>query len=113
MFNEILQKINIREIIFLSFFVRIASLILYPSKVLPDTYTYLKIGEEIFSGKINKTLVSNVLYKSNANYKGRKAKTKQKRMRFSNFQKSIIFPLKNPSKEFPTIDDDEPASPVP
>ena len=51
MFNEILQKINIREIIFLSFFVRIASLILYPSKVLPDTYTYLKIGEEIFSGK--------------------------------------------------------------
>lgn len=55
MFNEILQKINIREIIFLSFFVRIASLILYPSKVLPDTYTYLKIGEEIFSGKIVQT----------------------------------------------------------
>ena len=55
MFNEILQKINIREIIFLSFFVRIASLILYPSKVLPDTYTYLKIGEEIFSGKIIQT----------------------------------------------------------
>ena len=55
MVNEILQKINIREIIFLSFFVRIASLILYPSKVLPDTYTYLKIGEEIFSGKIIQT----------------------------------------------------------
>ena len=55
MFNKILQKINIREIIFLSFFVRIASLILYPSKVLPDTYTYLKIGEEIFSGKIIQT----------------------------------------------------------
>ena len=55
MFNEILQKINIREIIFLSFFVRIASLILYPSKVLPDTYTYLKIGEEIFAGKIIQT----------------------------------------------------------
>ena len=55
MFNEILQKINIREIIFLSFFVRIASLILYPSKVFPDTYTYLKIGEEIFSGKIIQT----------------------------------------------------------
>ena len=55
MFNKILQKINIREIISLSFFVRIASLILYPSKVLPDTYTYLKIGEEIFSGKIIQT----------------------------------------------------------
>ena len=55
MVNEILQKINIREIIFLSFFVRIASLILYPSKVLPDTYTYLRIGEEIFSGKIIQT----------------------------------------------------------
>ena len=55
MFNKILQKINIREIIFLSFFVRIASLILYPSKVLPDTYTYLRIGEEIFSGKIIQT----------------------------------------------------------
>ena len=30
------------------------------------------------SAKINKKLVSNVLYKTNANYKGRKAKTKQK-----------------------------------
>ena len=34
--------------------------------------------DKIFSAKINKKLISNVLYKVNANYKGRKAKTKQK-----------------------------------
>ncbi len=38
----------------------------------------LEITDKIFSAKINNQLVSNVLYKSNANYKGRKAKTKQK-----------------------------------
>ena len=38
----------------------------------------LEITDKIFSVKINKQLVSNVLYKINANYKGRKAKTKQK-----------------------------------
>ena len=38
----------------------------------------LEITDKIFSAKINKQLVSNVLYKSNSNYKGRKAKTKQK-----------------------------------
>ena len=38
----------------------------------------IEVLDKIFSGKINKTLVSNVLYKSNANYKGRKAKTKQR-----------------------------------
>ena len=38
----------------------------------------LEVTDKIFSAKINKTLVSNVLYKTNANYKGRKAKTKQK-----------------------------------
>mgnify|MGYP001215339671 CR=1 FL=1 len=38
----------------------------------------LEITDKIFSSKINKQLVSNVLYKMNANYKGRKAKTKQK-----------------------------------
>ena len=38
----------------------------------------LEITDKIFSAKINKQLVSNVLYKTNANYKGRKAKTKQK-----------------------------------
>ena len=38
----------------------------------------LEINDKIVSAKINKQLVSNVIYKTNANYKGRKAKTKQK-----------------------------------
>ncbi len=38
----------------------------------------LEVLDKIFSAKINKQLVSNVLYKTNSNYKGRKAKTKQK-----------------------------------
>ncbi len=38
----------------------------------------LEIADKILSAKINKQLVSNVIYKTNANYKGRKAKTKQK-----------------------------------
>tara|TARA_B100001142_G_C14054166_1_gene547096 strand:- start:62 stop:685 length:624 start_codon:yes stop_codon:yes gene_type:complete len=38
----------------------------------------IEVLDKIFSTKINKKLVDNVLYKSNANYKGRKAKTKQK-----------------------------------
>ena len=40
--------------------------------------TTLKVADKILSAKINKKLVSNVLYKTNANFKGRKAKTKQK-----------------------------------
>ena len=38
----------------------------------------LEIADKILSAKINKQLVSNILYKTNANFKGRKAKTKQK-----------------------------------
>ena len=38
----------------------------------------IEVLDKIFSTKINKKLVDNVLYKTNANYKGRKAKTKQK-----------------------------------
>jgi large subunit ribosomal protein L4 len=38
----------------------------------------IEVLDKIFSGKINKKLVSNVLYKANANYKGRRAKTKQR-----------------------------------
>tara|TARA_B100000579_G_scaffold363071_1_gene321481 strand:- start:144 stop:767 length:624 start_codon:yes stop_codon:yes gene_type:complete len=38
----------------------------------------LEVADKILSAKINKELVSNVLYKTNANFKGRKAKTKQK-----------------------------------
>jgi large subunit ribosomal protein L4 len=37
----------------------------------------IEVMDKIFSAKVNKKLVSNVLYKSNANYKGRHAKTKQ------------------------------------
>ena len=38
----------------------------------------IEIADKILDSKINKQLISYVLYKTNANYKGRKAKTKQK-----------------------------------
>ena len=38
----------------------------------------IEVLDSVFSSKIHKKLVHNVLYKANANYKGRKAKTKQK-----------------------------------
>ncbi len=38
----------------------------------------IEVTDKLVSAKINNKLVSNVLYKTNANYKGRKAKTKQK-----------------------------------
>ena len=38
----------------------------------------IEVLDKLFAAKINKHLVSNVLYKTNSNYKGRKAKTKQK-----------------------------------
>ena len=38
----------------------------------------IEIEDKIFSSKINLKNSSNVLYKLNSNYKGRKAKTKQK-----------------------------------
>tara|TARA_B100001175_G_C19397098_1_gene584346 strand:+ start:112 stop:735 length:624 start_codon:yes stop_codon:yes gene_type:complete len=37
----------------------------------------IEVLDKIFAAKINRQLVSSVLYKTNANYKGRKAKTKQ------------------------------------
>jgi len=37
----------------------------------------IQVLDKIFSAKINKKLVNTVLYKTNANYKGRHAKTKQ------------------------------------
>ena len=37
----------------------------------------IEVLDKIFSAKINKKLVDTVLYKTNANYKGRHAKTKQ------------------------------------
>jgi len=39
--------------------------------------TPIEVLDKIFRAKINNQLISNVLYKTNANYKGRKAKTKQ------------------------------------
>ena len=38
----------------------------------------IEVLDKIVSSKINKKLINLVLYKTNANYKGRKAKTKQK-----------------------------------
>ncbi len=40
----------------------------------------IEVLDKIFSAKINKQLVANVLYKTIANYKGRKAKTKQRNL---------------------------------
>ena len=37
----------------------------------------IEVLDKIFSAKINKSLVSSVLYKTNSNFKGRHAKTKQ------------------------------------
>ena len=37
----------------------------------------IEVLDKIFSAKVNKKLVNTVLYKTNANYKGRHAKTKQ------------------------------------
>ena len=39
--------------------------------------TSIEVLDRVFSAKVNHKLVSNVLYKTNANYKGRHAKTKQ------------------------------------
>ena len=38
----------------------------------------IEVSDKLIGAKINYKLVSNVLYKTNANFKGRKAKTKQK-----------------------------------
>ena len=38
----------------------------------------IEISDKVIGAKINNKLISSVLYKTNANYKGRKAKTKQK-----------------------------------
>tara|TARA_A100001011_G_C14245375_1_gene815285 strand:- start:2 stop:625 length:624 start_codon:yes stop_codon:yes gene_type:complete len=38
----------------------------------------IEVSDKIVASKINEKIISSVLYKNNANYKGRKAKTKQK-----------------------------------
>ena len=45
---------------------------------LDGTKTSIEVKDVIFSAKINEKLISEVIYITNANYKGRKAKTKQK-----------------------------------
>ena len=45
---------------------------------LSGTKNSIDILDKLIDGKVNKKLVEIVLYKTNANYKGRKAKTKQK-----------------------------------
>ena len=44
---------------------------------LDDKKSSIEVLDKIYTAKINNKLVSNVLYKTNANYKGRHAKTKQ------------------------------------
>ena len=44
---------------------------------IDGTKNTIEVLDKIFAAKVNNQLVSNVLYKTNANYKGRKAKTKQ------------------------------------
>ena len=38
----------------------------------------IEVLDKIFNAKINNVAIAGVIYKQNANYKGRKAKTKQK-----------------------------------
>ena len=40
--------------------------------------TSIEVTDKIFSSKVNEKLISKAIYKTNANYKGRKSKTKQK-----------------------------------
>ena len=50
----------------------------------------IKVLDKIFSAKINKKLVNAVLYKTNANYKGRHAKTKQQNEVLALHQKFML-----------------------
>ena len=55
MLDSFIKKINILQITFLSFVLRFLGLIFYKNQNLPDTYTYERIGQEIFSGSIIQT----------------------------------------------------------
>ena len=46
--------------------------------LLDGKKTSIEVMDKIFSSKVNEKLISKAIYKTNANYKGRKAKTKQK-----------------------------------
>ena len=55
MFDKFINKINILQLLFASFIIRFTALIFYKNQNLPDTYTYERIGQEIFSGQIVQT----------------------------------------------------------
>ena len=55
-------------------FFPLASLVLFFLLII---FIFVTFTFQIFSAKVNPKLVNNVLYKTNANYKGRHAKTKQ------------------------------------
>jgi len=46
--------------------------------IICPCHNSIEVLDKIFSGKINKKIISSVIYKTNSNYKGRHAKTKQK-----------------------------------
>ena len=50
----------------------------------------IEVHDSIIAAKVNKRLVSSLLYKINANYKGRKAKTKQKTKSLDRLQKYTL-----------------------
>ena len=58
----------------------------------------IEVLDKIFSAKINSKLVSSVLYKTNANYKGRHAKQNSK-------MKSAVQPLKFMLKKVLVVQD--------
>ena len=55
MLDSFIKRINILQITFLSFVLRFLGLIFYKNQNLPDTTTYERIGQEIFSGNIIQT----------------------------------------------------------
>ena len=50
----------------------------------------LELADRIFASKVNKKLISELIYKNIANYKGRKAKTKQKNEIIGSTSKSML-----------------------
>ena len=48
------------------------------SQNLDGKKDFIEVNDNIFASKINKKLISDVIYKQNSNFKGRNAKTKQK-----------------------------------
>ena len=55
MLDSFIKRINILQITFLSFVLRFLGLIFYKNQNLPDTATYERVGQEVFSGNIIQT----------------------------------------------------------